>query len=273
MKRDYKLELNKQKEILESQGYKVAYICLYGSQNYGLELFTDEYQSDIDMKAVIVPTLGDLIHNSKPISTTIETEWGQCDLKDIRIFFDRGILKANPVYVETLYTEYYIIDDLFKDEFNHIRDNAGQLVYCLQNQMIRAMYGMMMEKKKALCHPYPTIKHKIDKFGADFKQSHHIYRMLIMMNNYYSKKMDFKDCLVKFDKVQFKLLNDMKMSEVVLEDIILLVNEWMEEAKELKEFVISNIDESKIDYTIKNKMLDLSRKIIKSKITEEIKNG
>ena len=66
-------KLKKQKEILVSQGYSVAYICIYGSQNYGLDTYTDKYTSDVDMKAIVVPTLDDLISNSKPVSTTIET--------------------------------------------------------------------------------------------------------------------------------------------------------------------------------------------------------
>ena len=56
--------LSKQKEILESQGHTVAYISIYGSQNYGLDINDDEYTSDVDMKAIVVPTLDQLVRNS-----------------------------------------------------------------------------------------------------------------------------------------------------------------------------------------------------------------
>jgi len=271
--RDYKLELNKQKETLESQGYKVAYMVIYGSQNYGLELFTEDYQSDIDMKAVIVPTLDDLIHNSKPISTTIETEWGQCDLKDIRIFFDKGILKANPVYVETLYTDYYIIDDLFEKEFNYIRNNADQLVYCLQHQMIRAMYGMMMEKKKALCHPYPTIKHKIDKFGYDGKQLHHIYRIWLMMEDYFVDLQPIGKCLTNFSEVEKNILMDFKLNKVSLEKALEMSKTYSTLAKDLKESVIEHSCENENDYSVRDEFKELSKEIIRKKIVEEVIKG
>lgn len=34
-----------------------------------------------------------------------------------------------------------------------------------------------MEKRKALCHEYPTTKDKIEKYGYDPKQLHHIVRL------------------------------------------------------------------------------------------------
>lgn len=168
--------LLKQKEILENQGYSIAYICIYGSQNYGLDVYSENYRSDIDMKAIIVPTLDDLVKNSKPISTTINTEWGLCDLKDIRVYF-QTLLKANPTYIETLYTDYYIVDEKFSNEFNHIFNLRDDLVTVLSAQFLKAMYGMMCEKEKALYHPYPTIAHKIEKYGYDGKQAHHILRL------------------------------------------------------------------------------------------------
>jgi len=200
--------LTKQKQILESQGHSICYIALNGSQNYGLELHTDDYQSDIDMKAVIVPTLDDLIENSKPISTSVETEWGKCDLKDIRSYF-QTLIKANPAYIETLYTKYYIVDERFHTEFNEIFRLKDKLVEVLSAQFLRSMYGMMCEKEKALCHPYPTIKHKIDKFGYDGKQASHSVRLLTMMQDYFVKEIPLQDCF--FPSTDLKLIMDLKL--------------------------------------------------------------
>lgn len=130
------VSLAKQKKLLEEQGHKVAYICIYGSQNYGLDIQLEEYQSDIDMKAIVVPTLDDLIKNSKPISTVVDTEWGQCDLKDIRSYF-QTLTKANPAYIETLYTDYYIVDLDFIEEFNQIFSLRDTLVSALSAQFIQ----------------------------------------------------------------------------------------------------------------------------------------
>lgn len=258
--------LSSQKKLLESQGYSVAYICIYGSQNYGLELNNEEYQSDIDMKAIIVPTLDDLVRNSKPISTTIDTKWGQCDLKDIRPYF-QTLLKANPAYVETLYTDYYIVDDKFKNEFYNIFKLKDDLVKTLSAQFIRAMYGMMCEKEKALCHPYPTIAHKIEKYGYDGKQAHHILRLWIMMNDYFKKGKNLSEC--SYPSRSVNTLMDLKLNKFSLDEVKTYVEFIMKEAKEFKNSILENIDEKKIDYSIKDKFINLSQEIIKSKIIEE----
>lgn len=266
---DIQGKLHKQKTIIESEGHKVAFICLYGSQNYGLDLNNEVYQSDVDMKAIIVPSLDDLINNSKPISTTINTEWGQCDLKDIRNYFET-LLKANPAYIETLFTDYFVIDHGFKEEFNLIHSMREDLVKTLRVQFIRAMYGMMCEKEKAMCHPYPTIAHKIEKFGFDGKQAHHIHRLNLLMNNYYEDKLPLSKCFYP-PKEEVEFLIDIKLNKYSLESTKIFVNETMEAARLLRDKITEGIDESKIDYSIKNEFISLSHKIIKNKIVNEIK--
>lgn len=66
--------LSHYKDVLEEQGYTVLYIGLYGSQNYNL----DDEQSDIDCKAIILPTLHDIIFR-KTTSKVIECENGSID--------------------------------------------------------------------------------------------------------------------------------------------------------------------------------------------------
>ena len=41
--------------------YELLFIGVQGSQNYVLDLYTDEYQSDVDTKAIILPTLEDIV--------------------------------------------------------------------------------------------------------------------------------------------------------------------------------------------------------------------
>lgn len=263
--------LKKQKQILESKGYSVAYICIYGSQNYGLDIHTDEYKSDIDMKAIVVPTLDDLIKDTKQTSITVDTEWGQCDLKDIRKYFNT-LIKANPAYIETLYTDYYIIDDKFKNEFTEIFSLRDILVKTLSAQFIRAMYGMMCEKEKALCHPYPTIAHKIEKFGYCGKQAHHIFRLWYLMQEYFHYYKNLKQCMYPASN-QIELLMNLKLNKPDLETAKEMVKLTMKEAKEFKDIILSQIDESKIDYSIKDNFISLSQEIIKNKIIEEVRRN
>ena len=158
-KTDIFKELTNRKKILEDKGYKVIYIGLYGSQNYNL---SDE-QSDIDVKAIILPTLQDIIFR-KVTSTTIECENGNIDVKDLITFYD-VIKKGNFSYVEAIDTEYSIGDKYIKELFKQFRPN------------LKSILGAMHEKRKALTHEYPSKHSEFEKWGFDPKQYHHILRL------------------------------------------------------------------------------------------------
>ena len=75
-------ELVNRKRILENKGYKVIYIGLYGSQNYNL----DDEESDIDVKAIVLPDLQDIIRR-KAVSTFFECENGYLDVNYLLTFY------------------------------------------------------------------------------------------------------------------------------------------------------------------------------------------
>ena len=68
---------------LVKRGYKIWSINLYGAQNYRMEI----PQSDFDFKAIVLPTLEDIVNGRDPVSTTIDFMGGQIDIKDIRCMF------------------------------------------------------------------------------------------------------------------------------------------------------------------------------------------
>lgn len=60
-------------------------LFLQGSQNYNL----DYEGSDIDTKAIMLPSFSDFVLNAKPLSTTHIMENNEhVDFKDIRLMFD-----------------------------------------------------------------------------------------------------------------------------------------------------------------------------------------
>lgn len=59
---------------------------------------------------------------------------------------------------------------------------------------LNCIVGMTFEKKKALSHPYPTLKDKIDKCGFDGKQLSHVFRLNEFMDKY-CKNLSYKECL------------------------------------------------------------------------------
>jgi len=58
---------------------------------------------------------------------------------------------------------------------------------------------MFMEKKKVLRHPYPGTVDKVNKFGYDPKQLHHMRRLYTFAHSYFATR-DFKGSLVPVNK-------------------------------------------------------------------------
>ena len=86
-------------------------LFLQGSQNYNL----DYEGSDIDTKAIMLPSFSDFVLNAKPLSTTHIMENNEhVDFKDIRLMFD-CIKKQNVNFVEILFTPYSIINPEYAD--------------------------------------------------------------------------------------------------------------------------------------------------------------
>lgn len=257
---------------LSREGYTVAFISLYGSQNYGLDVYTDEYKSDIDAKAVIVPTLDDLIYNCKPKSFVKEFDKGQVDVKDIRVFVDT-LIKANPAYIETLYSDYMIVNPDYENQVKQIVDLKDELVFALRCQFIKAIYGMMMEKRNAMCHPYPSIVEKIEKYGFDGKQTSHCIRLLYLMKDYFLNHTDDKNLKPCFypNKYQREILLNHKLNKIDIETATKEADEAIDAAKKIRDNILDSVDQSKIDYSVKDKIVKLSRDIIKEDIISKIK--
>lgn len=163
--------LNHYKKALEMQGYTVIYVALYGSQNYNV----DDGQSDIDAKAIVLPTLSQIIHR-QPVSAVLETEYGAVDYKDI-ITFNDVVRKGNFSYIEAVQSQYRIGDIETIDRlFGNIPVNLKSIV------------GGMLEKRKALTHEYPSKVKEFEQFNCDPKQFHHIIRLAhVLMSNLENK--------------------------------------------------------------------------------------
>lgn len=169
-------------------------LCLQGSQNYGLDVYTDEYKSDIDTKAIVIPSLYDVVTNRKPISTThVLPNNEHLDVKDIRLYFET-FRKQNINFVEILFTKFYLVNPKYKDLWDLLLEYREDIAHYNKNAALRCMAGMSMEKKKALCHPYPSIIDKIEKYGYDGKQLHHIIRMYNFITCY-ALNGTFEECL------------------------------------------------------------------------------
>ena len=70
-------------EFVESLGYNVWAVNLYGSQNYKM----DTPQSDYDFKALVFPSFEEVVSVAKPVSKVYTYGDGQVDVKDVRLMF------------------------------------------------------------------------------------------------------------------------------------------------------------------------------------------
>ena len=267
LKADYlKSELYKCKDYLKGKGYNVVYLCIFGSQNYDLDIYTDDYKSDIDFKAVIIPTLDDLVYNCKPISTTIEYNGGQIDLKDIRSWVDT-LVKANPAYIETLYTSLGIIDEDYREYIIPILRLRFALLYSLRAQFARAVYGMARAREAAFEHPCPSCISDIEKYKYSRKQLHHIVRFFYLLYGYvYDGYLSLEPT-----EEQKTFLLDIKIGKYKYEDACKIRDEYMQKLKILKDTYLDSIDEKTINYKVKEYVLDNARMVIKKSIIKEAK--
>lgn len=171
-------------KYLESLGYEVVCTCLQGSQNYGLDEYSEEYCSDIDTKSIVLPKLKDFIMASPPVSKVeIMDNDEHAEVKDIRIMFDM-FKKMNLSYIELLYSKYVYINPRWVDYIYNMFLYRDEIASYNRNQFLRCIAGMAMEKQKALCHPYPNTMEKIEKYGYDGKQLHHCARLFEFIRRY-----------------------------------------------------------------------------------------
>lgn len=187
--------LKKDYNYVRTLGYEVFGVFLQGSQNYNL----DYEGSDIDTKCIVLPSAEDVILNKQPVSTTLILEDNShIDLKDIRLMW-QCFKKQNINYLEILFTDFYFVPHdylLFWQEMQALREDIARID---NYAAVNCIVGMILEKNTALCHPYPTLKDKIDKYGYDNKQLHHILRCQEFLDRYIDGDF-YKDCLIPRNK-------------------------------------------------------------------------
>ena len=222
-------------EYLEEQGYEIVGLFLQGSQNYNNDIYDDDYCSDIDSKAIVLPTFDDFISGRQPVSNTLVLENNEhIDVKDIRIMFNT-LQKSNVNFLEILFTDFKIINPKYQELFQPVIDNNERLATADMKQLLNCCVGMSKQKFCALKHPYPTIKDKIDKFGYDPKQLNHIIRM-----NYFIKRIitgeSFKTSLNEIERKDY--LVKVKKGIYSLDEAERLAVEFDTESYEIKEEIL-----------------------------------
>ena len=244
--------------------YEVVGVFLQGSQNYELDVYDEEYKSDVDTKAIIVPSFKDIVYNREPKSFTYIFDNNEhCDIKDIRVMFDT-FKKQNVNFLEILFTKFKIINPKYEKLIKSLFVNRELIAHYDINKALNCQCGMSEQKYVALEHPYPTIKDKIDKYGYDGKQLHHIARMNDFIKRY-SAGESFESCLIPNNK---EWLIELKKNKLPLEEARKLAKELNEETYRIAKENIS--DDNKIALEVIEELDNIKYKVLEQRLKEEL---
>ena len=250
---------------VENMGHEVVGVFLQGSQNYGL----DYEGSDIDSKAIIIPKFNDFVLSCSPVSTThVCANNEHIDLKDIRLMFE-CFKKQNINFVEILFTKYAIINPKYQELFQPMIDNREKIARYNNYAAVACMVGMILEKNKALEHPYPATLDKIEKFGYDPKQLHHIYRVHRFLLDYMGGT-KYSTCLYHPHEGFRKRLLEIKLGSISLEDAREEAQKIVESALKLKTMYYKDFPQH-TDREVETVMKDVLINIIRYSFIEQLK--
>lgn len=266
-----KYHLNELKRLRPE--YEYLMIVAQGSQNYNLDLQEEDYKSDIDTIAIVLPPFENFVNNDKYVSETIILDNNEhIDVKDIRQIFDI-FMKQNIKYIEILFSKYRIMNPMYRDEMLKLTQNADMVAKANPQKLITCTYGMAKEKEKALEHPYEGLKDKIEKYGYDGKQLHHIIRLFYFAQRYIENDFDFRYAMDFKDiyRPVYNELIDAKKSKYSLEEARAISKRYIDEItllrKEFCENSTAETNEVALETFLNNLKTNIFRKYFKDMFT------
>lgn len=225
--------------FVRSLGYSPVYISLHGSQNYGLSINCADYCSDYDFKCVVLPSLRSLCEGKRPVSLTVGFEDGQIDIKDIRVFTE-SVCKMNPAYLECLLTNYYLLCD-GGELINQMKELLPELLSQKGADFAKVCTRSFEEKARRMCHDSPAQKEKIKKYGYDGKQTHHMYRLLLMLRAFEESG----EMKILAPNDARSLLLDLKMNHIALAEAEDMIDGWRSEIQAIEQRLTEKYGKSK----------------------------
>lgn len=243
--------------LKDNTDYQVALMYLQGSQNYNMDVYTENYKSDFDVKCYIVPTLDDMIKNKKPESKVIVMEdKSHIEIKDIRLLSDL-LYKENPTYLEMLYTPFFITNkDYHRVPSAYLNKNLKDMREEICNRdvarFLKVLKGMAYEKRKHLEVATETTESNIAKYGYNPKNLHHLMRITEMAKEVIRLKKVKFDSLMSLDFLSKPRFNEIKRMKTTPVSII--------EARRLADNAIQSVSEN-VDSFLKEYHQDINSDI------------
>lgn len=238
------MEYKAMKRVKEHYNYLLEYVkedyvfgvFLVGSQNYGLAT----PDSDVDTKAVVLPTLADLALNAQAVSTTLYVPCGDREeehmtVTDFRLWMAQ-LRKGNVNTLETLFTEYFVVNPKYQAVWEELQVYREDFARMDASMVFSASLGVFNSKKKHCFNVTDKTKETFDKYGYDPKSLMHMLRMYSFMVRYFSTE-PFESCLKARDRGYLLLVKNGNYS---LEEAQALVDKYEEALKKLKDWWVEN---------------------------------
>lgn len=237
-------------EYVTNLGYNVFCVALTGSQNYGLAY----EKSDIDTKAIVVPSFKDMVMNKKPVSETIVLPTNEhIDVKDVRLYIDL-LKRDSPQWLETVFTPWSYISVRYKKYWDILESVKHILIRSDEKKFYNVCKGQIMQKVKDMTHIRPGNEYDMMHFGYDTKCCYHIHRFAELAQRYhdypqmiYSQVLwsEQRDYIMKIKRGQVP--KDIAVREALdkADKYIPIIEKWAEEAPEKHtDFSFSMLDDA-----------------------------
>lgn len=186
---DYQLRKHL-KTVEEKYPGRVMFIAAVGSMNYGT--FSEE--SDVDTKAIIIPTFESLVFD-KPESTTLHIEDEQCSVKDIRTYIHE-LKKQGISSLETLVTDYFLENYAFGYYVDYLRSLAEDICHYNEHNFVKSASGDLIHKSMRWNKEYSEYLKTNNDSNLCYKDAYNVVRLHDTIERYL-KGMKFKytiDC-------------------------------------------------------------------------------
>lgn len=231
----------------ERYGNRLIGVFCVGSTNYGLDIET----SDVDSKALVLPTLEEISLLKEPTSETYKLyDREQIDIKDIRLAIKLW-KKQSINMLEVLFTKYFIVNPRFEQIWNEIKEEADEIARYDMNKAINSMGGMAHTR-------YKMWLKALDNGERDGKSLVHIVRMFRMMRNY-EAGYKYERLLYEPDGDYFKRLRNGEISlkeEYDTVDLCMHDIDWVLNNMKPK---MPNVD---IELFLNDKLLEFMRMVV-----------
>lgn len=239
--------LQEHKQAVLAAGYtekQILGIFVYGSQNYG----TATENSDVDTKAVIIPTMRQLaFHSVKTKELRLEND-EHCVVMDIMHLIN-NFRKQNINFIEVLYTDYCWINPMYKMLWKmFFLQQREHIAYYDPTKCLKSICGQAIRTLKQ--NPY------------DGKQVGNGIRLKYFLHHYLLGD-DYMDCIKPSEdkiaeilSIKYKDLSKQLPPNEQADKLI----EWFQSLQELMADA-PEVDSKKIDNLMENGALTMMKKL------------